>query len=129
MITFEEFLEKIKAENINVTDTLYLSYKKEVKGPLIYIEWITGGMSGGSCWGDEASPIETESEPKFEALDKILTIVCPNISYLGYRKVESSLIQKGTSYESGYYGNNREYDNKYIILKDLYDFFVNEKII
>ncbi len=110
-------------------ESVYVPYKKEVKGPLLSISWVTGGMSGGSCWGHQPEQIDSEPEPKFEVLDKVLQIVCPTISYLSYRKIESDLIKEGSNGDSGYYGNYTNYAIKYLLLKDLYDFLVNEKMI
>jgi hypothetical protein len=101
----------------------YLSRKEMEsipKKPSIYVQWRTGGYSGGSCWGGTSERCGGESEPPFEALDELLLKVAPKISFLQYKKIEK-LIKIHDYYEQGYYGNSYNYRRKYIVLEDLYN--------
>jgi hypothetical protein len=89
----------------------------------LYNEWCSGGISGGNCWGDDNHyAVEGESEPEFTDLDNILNEICPNITYLQYKKLISKVIKEEDSYtQIEYYGNSTIYSYKTILLKDLYD--------
>lgn len=64
-----------------------------------------GGMSGGNCW-DDTEPSWQGSYDKKEGLDLsfILEKVCPQITYLQYKKIEN-LIKTTKFTECEYYGN------------------------
>lgn len=92
----------------------------DVKGPVIYMRWHTGGVSGGSCW-DSSNPTRYETDnkkPKFEVLDLVLKELMPSISYLQFREIED-LIRTNTEVDREYYGNCTEYDIEYIVLSEL----------
>lgn len=80
----------------------------------------TGGNSGGSCWGGEAS-YEPESDVNLENeyLDKVLEVIAPDVTYLTYRKIEKNLIQKTEYVKREYYGNDDRYYVELIVVKDL----------
>lgn len=91
--------------------------------------WETGGVSGGSCW-ESSNPqpyISNKKEPEWNVLDKIFEKFRPNISYLEYKKLVSSLEKKTDYTEHEYYGNKSHYDVKYIVLDELYQYFVDNK--
>lgn len=73
----------------------------------LQISWTTGGLTGGNCWGDSAdTPVQPESEPDFYDLDKVLEALCPNISFLQYKKLCASVVElSNKSDSSDYYGN------------------------
>ncbi len=90
--------------------------------------WEIGGVEGGN-WTENSNPHSYKTDeniPKeFDDLDNILTEVCPNISFLMYKKIQQMVMYfKAINYE--YYGNNTEYQVRYINLKDLYDFLVKK---
>ncbi len=88
--------------------------------PSIYIEWKIGGMSGGSCWGTEATPCGGEEKPDFKDLDAILEHFTPKITFLQYKKLDKLI--KETEYNvTEYYGNYSDYKRNYIIIKELYE--------
>lgn len=89
----------------------------------LYKDWSTGGLSGGSCWGTENHyPTEGSPEPEFLDLDKILESLCPNISFLQYKKLMKSLnIDESTWTDDEYYGNCTHMSSKCINLNDLYN--------
>ena len=91
------------------------------------VRWCSGGMTGGNCWdeGDDVSyyPVAADPEEKFYELDEIFERVCPNITYLQFRKLEALIIQDSeTEYE--YYGNYYVYAIKRLKVNDLWDFLV-----
>jgi hypothetical protein len=103
--------------------------KKPIEKSLdeIYLcnEWCSGGISGGSCWDDSKEDnhyaTRGESEPEFTSLDNILDEICPNITYLQYKKLITKVIEEDSYIQNEYYGNSSHYSYKTVLLKDLYD--------
>ncbi len=90
-----------------------------IKGPVIYCRYETGGMTGGSCWGNEAYHYnEIPPENRMQVLDIILKELLPKISYLQYKQIER-LIHNNTETDCEYYGNSTEWMIEYIILSEL----------
>lgn len=85
--------------------------------------WISSGVTGGDCWGNEANrPIDPDPEPKaIENLDILLERVCPNISYIKYRRIES-LIKYDEKDEPDYYGNRTVISSKSINIQRLWEY-------
>lgn len=116
-MTYEELLALCEADIWNNPP----SYLDTRAAPYIYVRWETGGMSGGNCWGDHATPFtSTEDLPEFTSLDNLLRVVRPEITYLQYKALVAELQEKGTYREEGYYGNSRSYAYKAISVKKLY---------
>lgn len=91
-----------------------------IKEPVIYLRWSAGGLTGGSYHEDSClRPFEGEPKPNFEALDQVLKILKPNISYLDYKKVEKLIEDNEYDDDSDYYGNCENYYINYIILSRL----------
>ncbi len=92
----------------------------DIKEPVIYMRWNTGGVSGGSCW-DDSDPQEYygDSKPRFTVLDLVLKKLRPDLSYLDYKLVEG-LIRSNTGTRYEYYGNYDDYEVEFIVLSDLY---------
>lgn len=90
----------------------------------LYAKWTSGGISGGSCWDNSSEDrhytTTGESEPEFEDLDTILTVICPNLTFLQYKKLLTIVKRDGYSVKE-YYGNSTEYSFKTIKLRDLFD--------
>lgn len=82
---------------------------------------ITGGAEGGNCWGDEAKQFTNTKAPQgFIPLDRILTAVKPEISFLKYKEIEELIVvDSGSEYE--YYGNHTNYDTYTLDIEKLYD--------
>jgi hypothetical protein len=92
----------------------------DIKEPVIYMRWESGGVSGGSCWDDsDPRPYNIDERPAFEVLDSVLMKLCPNISYLTYKKVET-LIRSNSKTEWEYYGNCTDWTVEYVVLSELY---------
>ena len=95
---------------------------------VIYMRYATGGMQGGSCWGDEARPYTTGAHPGFIALDIVLKELCPNISFMQYKEIEH-LIQSNEETHYEYYGNSTDYVIEYIPVEELLNYLRSEDII
>lgn len=94
-----------------------------VKSPVVYMRWHTGGYSGGSCW-DDSNPQPYNSgnaQPRFAALDLVLKELCPDITYLQFREIEG-LIKHSDYNEIEYYGNCINFDIRYLLVSDLLEF-------
>jgi len=95
-------------------------------------EWVSGGITGGNCWGGEPdSPVSPDDAPTtWPALDAILERWWPDISYLQFRKYIQPLF-KSDSYSAGgdYYGNYYNYSVNIIYLNELFDILVKQGII
>lgn len=93
----------------------------DIKTPVIYMRWESEGRPG-SCWDDEDTENETyyNDKPKFKALDLVLAVIKPDISYLQYKEVEN-LIKESSQTDNGYYGDYSEYTHNYIVLDELYN--------
>lgn len=106
----------------------YYTANEAVAPEKLEIKWTTGGMAGGSCWGDEPYEREPESEPEFEQLDELLTALCPAITFLQYKKLAQKLITRDSDHESSYYGNYYNYTIKRIDLNELEEYLREQKL-
>lgn len=141
-MNLNQFLHAIRSSDINASfgEIVKVKYEGEkvddiynnqalVPDNIIFKKWIIGGVCGGSCWGNENRlNRESEKEPEFENLDKILTGICPGISFLQYKKL-MKLVKSTENTETEYYGNYNNYRIEYIVLEDLYNALVEMKII
>ena len=77
--------------------------------------WITGGVSGGSCWdsSDPRSYTSDEVEPEPTKLEEFLMIAAEDISFLRFKKI-SALVVREDFCQYEYYGNCDEYQIRYI---------------
>jgi hypothetical protein len=99
---------------------------------VLHHEWVTGGVSGGSCWDQGESrhyPRDGQPEPDFTELDNVLESLCPNLSFLQYKKLASAIIKVESRTEDEYYGNSTTYSVKLVRLGDLYDKLKELKLI
>lgn len=98
---------------------------KEVdKDSVIFKSWIVGGKLGG----DNEEERTAEYEPKFKELNKLLTKICPNITYLQYEDL-SDIFKTRDNTEYDYYGVVYEYRMVYVIIEDLYNKLCELKLI
>jgi len=93
-----------------------------IKEPVIYCRYETGGYSGGSCWDDSDPQPYTEDVPKdkMKVLEIVLMELCPNISYLQYKQIEQ-LIDYNEYEENEYYGNSTDWKIEFIQTSKLYE--------
>jgi hypothetical protein len=96
-------------------------YKGDLEEEYIYVKWVSSSMVGGNCWDDNEPYFrEGEEEPKFEALDKLIGEIYPELSYKNFQELEKKVVE-GTYTENEYYGNSTTYSLKRIKLRDIYE--------
>ena len=73
--------------------------------------WRTGGtLCSYDGWTSEVEP---EKQPQtFTEFDDLLEKLCPNISFLTYKKLYSACVTIEDDYENDYYGG-RQYHSRY----------------
>lgn len=143
--TFEEFTERcqeiyLKSEGID--GDLQLTYwgprtnwrhdsGEKITKPRLFVEWSTGGVSGGSCWDNSnPQPYTNNDKPKeLQILDAILENICPSISFLQYKNLVNSLIKYDSRTESEYYGNSTDYTSQMVVLRELYNYLKEHNFI
>lgn len=81
--------------------------------------WCTGG-SYGNCWDSHLSPVSPEAPCEFTALDELLEGICPNISFLHYKKIMKECVETEETYESDYYGGGTNHMNYVCDLEKMY---------
>lgn len=92
-----------------------------IKEHVIYSRYNTGGYSGGNCWDDSEPRYYSEDKvPDFVALDLVIKELCPDISYLNFKKI-IDLIKDNEDTEYEYYGNSTDYKILYLPLSELYE--------
>jgi hypothetical protein len=134
----KELLNKLKEKGCENIGTVAIKYHKVVLKPdwdryfrstEAYVwedgkmrsdKWCTGG-SYGSCWSDKLSPVTPDDQPEFEALDELLTKICPNVTFLQYKKIMRDCVRTEESYESDYYGGGCTYNRYVCDMKRLYE--------
>lgn len=136
---YQTFIAAIKAD-----DTIYMRhdsyydrntrswYRDEPKKPerhYLEVSWTTGGMTGGSCWGGEHYAVEPDMPEELVDLDKILALVCPNISFLQYKALCATLVKTESYTDSEYYGNYYNKIQKILFVDDLYSYLKTHKML
>lgn len=91
--------------------------------PFIFVEYEVSGYSGGGYQDDaKARPYTSDKPPKELALlDNILELICPEISFLKYKTLLSTVLKNDTRSENEYYGNSTNYAIKKVSLVKLFD--------
>lgn len=85
------------------------------------VTWITGGRSGGNCWGDSAEwDVAPEDEPELDLLIKLMEQVCPDVPMLKYYKLVNSVVEIDSRSDYEYYGNYTTYGIKQVRFDRLY---------
>lgn len=103
--------------------------KWAIKDGIISVDWTIGGITGGDCWGSDADiPRTADPEPEFEDLDKILAEVCPNISFLQYKRLCQAIIKTKDWTEAGYYGNYYEKRIKSFSIAELEEYLKDNNL-
>jgi len=109
--TFEKFISILIEKKI-----IYGDDQKEIK-----IEWTTGGITGGDCWGGVANiASRPEPEPEFQTYDDILLLFMPTLPHLLYKKLYNILVELDSYTDYGWYGNKTYYAVKKVELKRMY---------
>jgi hypothetical protein len=146
----KEFLEKIKDLNVSFTKkktnkssygSYYTTYdyvkSEEVKmEDGFYCKWVSGGLTGGSCWDDGSGPdphrpvsANQESEDVEKYLEEILGELCPSLTFLQYKRLTRDLVERGQTGQSEYYGNYTEYSSKWVPLQKIYDRLIELNVL
>lgn len=103
--------------------------KQAIKDGIISVDWTIGGITGGDCWGSDADiPRTADPEPEFEDLDKILAEVCPNISFLQYKRLCQAVIKTKEETENCYYGNYYEKRIKSFSIAELEEYLKDNNL-
>lgn len=95
---------------------MYLSEDGMLKGQ----RW-SGGGSYGTCWHNGLTPVSAEEPRNFDELDSLLEEICPNISFLHYKKIQSNCVTMEDYYDRDYYGGGITYHYWQCDLKKLYE--------
>lgn len=137
-MTLKEFVDLLKTtdecffrtrEETFRTRLVHIKKQEIDENCVVYKGWRTGGIGGGSCWGDGGHfALDGDVEPEFTALDNILSKICPNITFLQYKQIMCAT-QSFDETEYEYYGNSTKYKYVYISMKDLYDQLVTLRIL
>ena len=128
-MTYDEFIKKIKEmEDVYIQkhfDEFDFIGKKRSNGKdCLKIEWCIGGQSGGSCYDTDDHvyhPIDPDTEPEFNDIDKILEVLAPDISFIQYKSIVRDVLKQNTKKQNDYYGNHSNYAVKYILLEELFE--------
>jgi hypothetical protein len=97
----------------------YDGYYNPDDDTLVY-EWVSGGQSGGSCWGNEYYAQSPEQPPTLTIIDFVLESLAPTITYLQYRRVAAAMVS-GDKRSNDYYGNYTNYEIRKITIPALYE--------
>jgi hypothetical protein len=99
--------------------------------PLYYqVEWVTGGLTGGNCWGDNADQsVSSDPEPELELLDQFLEVICPALTLRQYRELTAAVVNRGSYTDYEYYGNYTTKCTKTVSYRDLYNEMVKRGLI
>ena len=137
-MTYDTFLSLVASTGVDTSPYMGFSLerlfkypaegrsKKPVDAPAFVGQyWDAGGVSGGSCWndGENDSHYHRIGDPgptTFPDLVKVLTAVCPQLTFLQYEAIKG-IIKTGVETEYEYYGNSSSYGYQVVLLPDLYD--------
>ena len=136
--SFEEFYALVKKLGLDIcfprSAWRFSSNTKETpktpENAILELSWRTGGVTGGSCYGSVADiPVTGEPEPEFVEFDKLLESICPDITFLQYKRICSECIKTDSRTENEYYGNSNIYGVKTVNLRELYDVLCSKNIL
>ena len=102
---------------------------KDPDAPYLSVYWKTGGMSGGSCWdtGEPKLYAERGDPPEeLKELDTLLESIRPEISFLQYKLLTSSLVDVEYWTQDEYYGNSTSYMSKALSLPKLHAYMLEK---
>ena len=130
-MTWDEFYSKV-SQKFSYTGKWGRKTETHWFGDTNYysVEWRTGGMSGGNCWGDEPSySVDADEVPEMTMLDEFLEEICPEITFLQYKRVMRELIESDSRTEYEYYGNHTNYGIRRVNFRKLYDRLVEVGVL
>lgn len=96
--------------------------REQIWGDLQNVKWVTGGMEGGSCWGDEARPMGGEDEPEDLYIIALLEKFAPSLTFLQFKRLmaDPKLYNRYDRTNREYYGNYTEYAHRDLDLDVLF---------
>ena len=89
--------------------------------------WSNGG-TWGNYWGDSGS-IAAETPKEFIEFDELLEKLCPNITFLQYKRVRELCVTCESDYENDYYSGREEYSYWVCDLKQLHNALAERNLI
>jgi hypothetical protein len=121
-LTEEQIIEINRKQETSEQGIYNQPYKipNNVKGLVLYQRYVTGGYSGGNCWGDESRRFTNDEIPEFTILEDVLEVLKPDIKLSEYREIKKHIKTTGYSADQ-YYGNSDNYEIKYLELDELYN--------
>lgn len=94
------------------------------------VEWITGGRTGGNCWGDSANyPVDPEPEPDLPLLDELFELICPDMRIKDYKQILAEVVCTSDHSEYEYYGNYTTRGTKTVWFNQLYKVLCDRNLI
>ena len=97
-------------------------------GKVFSDEWSLGG-TWGDCWGGSGT-ISPEEQPKsFGLFDNLLEKVCPNITYLQYKKAHEACVSIEQRESCDYYGGVENKARYALDVKKCYDMLRDMELI
>lgn len=122
-------VEKHEVYKMSSYDTIIkpFSNKYDEEGVLESDSWSDGGFWFN--YKGERGDIEPDIRPEFTELDDMLTQICPNITFLQYKKLfkECVNVEKFTEYD--YYGGNEQREKWTCDLKKLHKMLVDMNLL
>lgn len=97
------------------------------KGFLKSQRWSNGG-TWGNCWGNTGT-IDADDPKEFEELDNLLEKICPNISFLQYKKLCAACVTCESDYENDFYGGRENFSYWVCDLNKMYDMLKEMEVI
>ena len=126
--------------NISITNVKYEIVEHEVYEKTFYEKkfvkysdilkserWSVGG-SWCNCWGDSGT-IEPDEPKEFDEFDNLLEELCPNITFLQYKKIRKECVTCEEDSERDYYGGCEYFNYWSCDMKKLYDKLVEFNLI
>lgn len=115
--------------------SLFVEKCEEILGRTIWsdpaVQWTTGGQSGGNCWDDSDEShysVEGDKEPDFDELDRLIEGLCPNISFIQYKNLVKTVVEKRTWTDNEYYGNYYYRAEKSVNLHTLGQYLIEKNL-
>lgn len=90
--------------------------------------WSLGG-TWANCWGNSGAVSASPQPETFKEFDTLLEKVCPNISFLQYRKIYGGCVKTKTYTKGDYYGGSVEYCQYVCDVEKLYNELINTGLI
>lgn len=119
--------EVYKMDKIDEVINKYSSQDYEGKNVIESESWCNGG-TWCNCWGNEGT-VETEKAPEFEIFDNLLTELCPNITFLQYKKLYNACVWIDDYNENDYYGGSTSHSVYKCNVKKLKEMLIEMNLI